>query len=81
MTDSKGRIDEAKDKTAGGAKEAVGKVTGNEELELKGKAQSIKGDLKGKALDAGDKIDDIKKGAAEKVNDFIDKKKDKKEEK
>lgn len=34
MTDSKGRIDEAKDKTVGGVKEAVGKVTGNEELEF-----------------------------------------------
>lgn len=58
-------------------KEAAGKVTGNEELELKGKTQSLKGDLEGKAMDAGDMVGDIKEGAAEKVNDFINKKKDK----
>ncbi|WP_296557281.1 hypothetical protein [uncultured Acetobacterium sp.] len=81
MADPKGRIDQAKDKTVGGIKEAAGKVTGNEELELKGKVQSLKGDAKGKAIDAGDKVDDAKEGAAGKVNDFIDKKKDQKEEK
>ena len=41
MTDSK-------DKVIGEVKEAVGKVTGNEELELKGKIQSSKADLKDK---------------------------------
>jgi len=42
MTDSK-------DKVIGEVKEAVGKVTGNEELELKGKIQSSKPDLRDKA--------------------------------
>jgi len=78
MADPKDRIDEAKDKTVGGIKEAAGKVTGNEELELKGKTQSLKGDLEGKAMDAGDKLGDLKEKAAEKVNDFIDKKKEEK---
>ena len=78
MSDSKGEIEEAKDKTAGEAKEAVGKVTGNEELELKGKMQSLKGDLEGKAMDIGDKVGEIKEDVAGKINDFIDKKKEEK---
>ena len=81
MTDSKGRSAEVEDKTVGAVKEAVGKVTGNEELELKGKTQSLKGDLEGKAMDIGDKVGEIKEDVAEKINDFIDKKKDEKEEK
>jgi len=63
MTDSKGKSKNAKDKIVGGVKEAVGKVTGNEELELKGKIQSTKGDI-------GDKVDEIKEGIAGKTNDI-----------
>jgi len=74
MTDSKDTAKNAKDKIAGGAKETVGKVTGNEELELKGKIQSTKGDI-------GDKVDEIKESVAGKINDIIDKKKDDKEKK
>ena len=81
MTDSKGKIEEAKDKTVGGVKEAVGKVTGNEELELKGKIQSLKGELEGKSADFADKVGEIKEDVEEKINDFIDKKKEEKEEK
>ncbi|MCX5780054.1 MAG: CsbD family protein [Firmicutes bacterium] len=74
MTDLKGKIDNAKDKIVGEVKEAVGKVTGNEELELKGKIQSAKPDL-------GDKVDEIKQGIAGKINDLIDKKKENVEDK
>lgn len=81
MADSKAKSAEVKDKTVGAVKEAVGKVTGDEELELKGKTQSLKGDLEGKAADIADKVGEIKEDAAEKINDFIDKKKEEKEEK
>ena len=37
MTDSKNKLENAKDKIMGETKEAAGKVTGNEELELKEK--------------------------------------------
>jgi uncharacterized protein YjbJ (UPF0337 family) len=69
MTDLKGKIDNAKDKMVGEVKEAVGKATGNEELELKGKIQSSKSAL-------GDKAEEIKEGIAGKINDLIDKKKE-----
>jgi len=49
MTDSKGKVDNTKDKITGKIKEAVGKATGNEELELKGKIQSSKSDLNEKS--------------------------------
>lgn len=73
MTDLKGKIDNAKDKSIGKVKEAVGKVTGNEELELKGKIQSLKTDLKEKT-DISDKVDEVKEGIAGKINNIIDKK-------
>jgi uncharacterized protein YjbJ (UPF0337 family) len=77
MTDSKSKVNNAADKTIGEVKEAVGKVTGNEELELKGKMQSAKSDIKDK-LNIGDKVDETKEVIAGKINDFIDKKKDNK---
>lgn len=55
----------AKDKVVGEAKEAIGKVTNNEELELKGKVQSTKADIKKKSRD-------IKENVAGKVNDTVD---------
>ena len=67
MTDSKRKVDNSKDKITGEVKEAIGKVTGNEELELKGKIQSSKSKLK--------------EGIAGKINNIIDKKEDNKEEK
>ena len=67
MTDSKGKVENAKDKIIGELKETVGKVTGNEELELKGKIQSSKSEIKEKA-------GEIKEGIAEKINDVLDKK-------
>jgi len=69
MTDSKNKLKSAKDKLIGEIKETVGKVTGNEELELKGKIQSSKSDIR-------EKGQEIKEDIAEKMNNIIDKKKD-----
>jgi uncharacterized protein YjbJ (UPF0337 family) len=74
MTDSKGKIENAKDKIIGEVKETAGKITDNEELELKGKIQSSKSDIKEKA-------EEVKEGIAEKINDAIDRKKANKEDK
>ena len=49
MSDLKDKLEHAKDKVLGKTKEAVGKSTGSEETELKGKLQSIKADLKEKS--------------------------------
>jgi len=70
MTNSMDKLDNTKDKVLGEVKEAVGKVTGNEELELKGKIQSSKSDFKEK----GEKT---KEDITRKVNDIIDENKDK----
>lgn len=61
------RLENAKDKVVGEIKEATGKITGNERLELKGKIQSSKADLKTKVYEVQD---DISKA----VNHAIDKK-------
>jgi len=71
MTDSKYKLNNAKDKVLGEVKEAIGKVTGNEDLELKGKIQSSKSDLKEKGIK-------IKKDFIKNINDIIDEKGDKK---
>lgn len=65
MTDFKDKLINAKDKIVGEVKEAVGKVTGNEELELKGKLQSTKADF-------NEKVAEIKDGIVDKVNDVYD---------
>lgn len=65
MTSSKEKIKNAKDKVVGEAKEVIGKVTDNDELELKGKIQSSKADLKKKA-------GKLKERVAEKINDIVD---------
>ncbi len=71
MTDTKDKLINKKDKILGEVKETVGKVTGNEDLELKGKIQSSKSDL----LEKGRKT---KEDIAESINDIIDEKGDKK---
>ena len=67
MTDLKDKFENAKDKVMGKAKESVGKATGSEETELKGKLQGKKADLKGK-------FDDTKEKIAKKINDKLDEK-------
>ena len=86
MTTNEKKFDRAKDKIAGEIKEATGKITGNEQLELKGKLQSKKADL-AKSMDVSDKIEDMKENIAGKINDDLDAreakkaKKDKKKDK
>ena len=65
MSDLKDKLEHAKDKVLGKTKEAVGKSTGSEETELKGKLQSIKADLK-------EKFDESKEKIAGKINDKLD---------
>ena len=72
------KFDNSKDKIAGETKEAVGKVTGNEQLELRGKLQSSKADFK-KKTNVGDKVERTKEGIAGKINGMMDKKDAKKE--
>jgi uncharacterized protein YjbJ (UPF0337 family) len=71
MSDFKKDFDHAKNKIEGEVKEAAGKITGNEQLELKGKIQSSKADFK-KNWDVKEKIEDIKENIAGKMNDRID---------
>jgi uncharacterized protein YjbJ (UPF0337 family) len=80
MSSLKKNLDHAKNKLAGEVKEAAGKITGNEQLELKGKLQSAKADIK-KNWDVGEKIENIKESIAGKINDNIDKKNKKRKKK
>ena len=70
MTNLDNKFQNAKDKVMGKTKEAMGKATGDEETELRGKLQSKKADLK-------DKFDDTKEKIAGKINDRMDEKKEK----
>ena len=72
MSTAKKAFKNTKDKFEGEVKEAAGKITGNQQLELKGKIQSAKADLK-KNRNVQDKIEDIKENIAGKINDRIDK--------
>jgi uncharacterized protein YjbJ (UPF0337 family) len=80
MSSLKKNLDHAKNKLAGEVKEAAGKITGNEQLELKGKLQSAKADIK-KNWDVGVKIENIKESIAGKMNDKIDRNKKKSKKK
>ena len=77
MSDFKRKFNHKKNKFAGGFKEAAGKVTGNEQLELKGKLQSSKADLK-KSMNVKIKIDNLKEGITGKINNKIDRNKKRK---
>lgn len=77
MTSYKRKLDRAKDKVTGEVKEAAGKISGNEQLELKGKIQSSRADIK-KSMDVGERMNEIKEDIAKKINDKIDGKKSKK---
>ena len=58
------------DKLKGSAEEIAGKVTGDKEREAHGKVEQIAGNLK-------DRVEDAKDAAGEKVNEVLDKIKDK----
>lgn len=76
MTKAKWDYDNAKNNFSGKAKEVAGKITHNEQLELKGKIQSAKANLK-KKTSVSNKIEEIKEVLAGKINDEIDKSKSK----
>ena len=61
------KFENTTDKIAGEIKEAAGKITGNEQLERKGKIQSSKADLK-------IKVNDVKEDIANAINHAFDKK-------
>lgn len=71
MADLMEKFENAKDKFIGEVTEAVGKVTGNEEQELKGKIQS-------KIADLDKDFDNTKDNLVEKINEMWDKKEDEK---
>ncbi|QHN43223.1 CsbD family protein [Candidatus Mycosynbacter amalyticus] len=59
------------DDISGKAKEVTGKVTGDQELEAKGKAQQIAGDLKDKADETKDKVGDAVNEGLDNVRDRL----------
>lgn len=63
MSDNK--IKEMKDKVVGKVKEETGKLTGNEELEIKGKIQQGVGK-------AREVVEDVKDNVLDKANDVVD---------
>ena len=71
MTESKNKLESTMDKVVGKTKEAVGKATGNQQTELKGKLQYQKGDI-------NEKVDDVKEKVAKKINDTLDENEDNK---
>gem|GEM_PF-674842 len=63
----------ASEKFSGKAKEVAGKITGNEQLELKGKLQTAKADWH-EIMSVGNKIEAIKESIAGTINKKINKK-------
>lgn len=80
MNNKKDTFDNNKEKMTGQIKEAAGKITGNEQLELKGRIQSSKADFK-KNINIHNNVDEVKEGIAGKINDMLDKKDAKKDKK
>ena len=78
MSSKKRRHKNTKDKVEGRLKEAAGKTTGNQQMELKGKVQVAKAEAKGKAYAVEEKVINVEESVAEKINDKIDEKKSKK---
>ena len=73
MNTKKDTFNNAKDKFTGEVKEAAGKITGNQQLELKGKIQSSKADFQ-KKTNLKENVEAAKEGIAGKINDMLDKK-------
>ena len=63
-------IKNEKDKVMGKVKESLGKVFDDDELELEGKMQTIKGNI-------GNRLDEIKDDVLDKTNDILDNMKNK----
>ena len=67
MSDLKDKFENIKDRVIGKTNENVGKATGSQETELKGKFQTKKADL-------SEKLQDTKEKIAKKINDKLDEK-------
>lgn len=67
----KDNLKNEKDMFVGKMKEKAGNITGDNELELKGKMQAMKGSI-------GSSLEEMKEDAMEITNDLIDKVRDKK---
>ena len=80
MTDLKNKFENTKDKVIGKTKEALGKVTGNEETELKGKILVKRADMNEKFQSQKEDINEKFEGAGEKILGKINDKLDEKEE-
>ena len=75
MKEFKKNASQSREKITGEIKEVVGKITGNEQLELKGKIQSARADLKKKSnvkQNVKKSVDGVKESLAGKINDLID---------
>ena len=77
MSNFKRSLKNAEDKFEGKVKEATGQITGDQKMELKGKIQVAKADVKERANIVDKKAIKIKDDIAEKINDKIDKLKSK----
>jgi len=73
MNTKKDTFNNSKDKFTGEVKAAAGKITGNEQLELKGRIQSSKADFQ-KKTNFKENVEAAKEGIAGKINDMLDKK-------
>ena len=77
MNNKKENFENKKEKITGQIKEAAGKISGNEQLELKGKIQSSKADFKN-STNLHNNVNEVKEGIAGKINNLLDKKDSKK---
>jgi uncharacterized protein YjbJ (UPF0337 family) len=71
MNSKNGKLANTKDKIVGETKEAVGKITGNQQMELSGKLQSTKADFK---KNVSDNMHKAKEDIAGTINKMMDKK-------
>lgn len=71
MTSFKRKYKNVSEKFSGKAKEIAGKITNNEQLELQGKIQTSKANLK-ESMSIQNKFEEIKENIAEKINEKID---------
>jgi uncharacterized protein YjbJ (UPF0337 family) len=67
---------EKTDQVKGRAKEAVGSITGDKDLESEGKADRRAGEVKEKLGNAKDKLEEVVDTAEGKVEELVDKAKD-----
>lgn len=74
MNEFNKRTSNSRDRFSGGIKKATGKLTGNEQLELKGRIQIAKANFKD-SISVKNNVDDAKESIAKKINDRLDKKK------